>query len=141
MTALYELVPPGAEADLPPRVDPLKYQSQSRPDPGSANGELLTLKLRYKEPKEDSSRLMEIPLRKSTTDFENASSDFRFSAGVAGFGMLLRDSPYKGDLTWDEVLRIARSSQGDDTEGYRGEFLDLVRRAWAISELENIEDR
>ncbi|MEJ2078441.1 MAG: von Willebrand factor type A domain-containing protein [Acidobacteriota bacterium] len=139
VTVLYELVPPGTEADLPPRVDPLKYQAQPRSAAGSANGELLTLKLRYKEPKEDTSQIMEIPLRKSTTDFERASKDFRFAAGVAGFGMLLRDSKFKGNLTWDDVLRIAQNSRGEDSQGYRGEFIDLVHRARAISELEKME--
>ncbi len=141
VTVLYELVPPGAEVDLPPGVDPLKYQTRPRSAAGSTTGELLTLKLRYKEPKEETSRLMEIPLRKSAKDFDRASGDFRFAASVAGFGMLLRDSKFKGSLTWDDVLRIAQGSRGEDTGGYRGEFIDLVQRARAISDLEHLERR
>ena len=141
VTVLYELVPPGAEANLPPAVDPLKYQKRTRPASEAGSGELLTLKLRYKEPREETSRLMEIPLKASEKHFDKASTDFRFAASVAGFGMLLRDSRFKGDLSWDEVLEMARKSRGEDSEGYRSEFLDLIRRARALSDLDAIEER
>lgn len=75
---------------------------------------MLTLKLRYKEPDGDKSKLIEVPVRASTGAFEKASDNFRFAASVAGFGMLLRDSANKGSLTLDRLLEVAESSKGND---------------------------
>ena len=62
-----------------------------------------------------------------------ASDDFKFAAAVAGFGMLLRDSPHKGSLTYDAVLELASSAASRDPQGYRREFLTLVRKAQMLS--------
>ena len=66
-------------------------------------------------------------------EFAAAGRDFKFAAAVAGYGMLLRNSPHKGDLTWEKVLRLAEQGLGDDKEGYRAEFIDLTRTAQKLS--------
>jgi len=127
VTALYEIVPAGQPVNNVPPVDELKYQSSDKRSAGS--GELLTVKLRYKQPDGDISRKIEFPLNGKGRSFENAGEDFRFATAVAGFGMMLRDSQLKGDLTYKQVTEWATHSQGDDEFGYRREFLDLVRKA------------
>jgi len=142
VTALYELVPAGA-AEPKPVLDDLKYQGGQRVEGKGqrekelkdlaaddvVNKELLTLKLRYKKPDGDESTKIEYPLSEKGSQFRAASSDFRFAASVAAFGMILRDSPYRGAINMGGVGEIAASSLGDDAKGYRAEFLDLVRRA------------
>jgi len=130
VTALYEIVPPGVSSDVePPSTDESKYQSSSQPTGAAESGELLTLKMRYKQPDGDTSALLSFPARDEEKGFGEASSDFRFAAAVASFGMLLRDSQYKGNATYAAVLEIAQASAGVDESGYRGEFLELVPQA------------
>jgi Ca-activated chloride channel family protein len=128
VTALYEIVPPGAELWVP-GVDPLKYQQPARPVSGPDTGELLTLKLRYKEPAGEQSALIEAPLVDSGRAFQAAEPEFRFAAAVAAFGMVLRDSPNKGDADLGKVREWAKASAGDDKGGHRTEFLGLVDKA------------
>ncbi len=132
VTALYEVVPAGREMKLP-GVDPLKYQKTSTIH--TTAGELLTIKLRYKEPEGDSSKLMAVVVKDGDSAFENASNDFRFASAVAAFGMLLRDSPNKGRATYEDVIRLAWSAKGHDKQGYRSEFINLVRNAKDIASL------
>ncbi len=132
VTALYELIPPGAKPATP-TVDPLKYQEPSRPQASSeASPDLFTVKLRYKEPEGRDSKLIEVAVRDAGLDFGQASADFRFASSVAAFGMLLRDSPHKGTATYPAVVELAESSLGHDPNGYRSEFVGLVRRAQAL---------
>ncbi|MEQ9440222.1 MAG: von Willebrand factor type A domain-containing protein [Cyclobacteriaceae bacterium] len=127
VTALYEIIPVGTDAgDLLKSVDDLKYQQQKTERSASRTDEWLTLKLRYKAPDSNTSQLLEQPLTNEVLSLEQTSDNFRFSASVAGFGMLLRDSAFKGDLTYDAVAQLAREAQGKDTEGYRQEFIRLV---------------
>ncbi len=91
------------------------------------------MKLRYKTPDSDESELIERPLRDSGTSFAHASPDFRFAAAVAEFGMILRDSPHKGDGTVASVLDWAHDARGADQFGYRAGFLDLARKAQALA--------
>jgi Ca-activated chloride channel homolog len=134
VTALYELVPPGQEKDLP-GPDPLKYQpkAEATPAPGPHADELLTVKLRFKAPDGDTSREIERAVTDDGKDYAAASADFQFAAAVAAFGQLLRDSPFKGSATYAAVLELAEASRGPDPAGYRREFLDLVRKAQALS--------
>jgi Ca-activated chloride channel family protein len=133
VTALYEIVPVGAVGGA--GAEPLKYQP--RPEPtseaakpaGPVSTELLTVKLRYKQPEGDTSMLREMPLANRGGAFAAASKDLRFAAAVASFGMILRGSEYKGDATLSTVAEIAGGSLGTDAGGYRAEFLDLVRKA------------
>ena len=127
VTALYELVPPGREGDIP-AVDPLEFQKE-RASSSEGRDESLVVKLRYKRPAGDESRLIKVGLIDGGADaVSQASDDLQFAAAVAGFGMLLRDSPYKGSLTYDAVLELASSAARRDPQGYRREFLTLVRK-------------
>ncbi|WKN45508.1 vWA domain-containing protein [Tunicatimonas pelagia] len=127
VTALYEVIPAGIDAgDLLKSVDDLKYQKQKTERSASRTDEWLTLKLRYKAPDGDTSKLIEQPLTGEVKSFNEASENLRFAASVAGFGMLLRDSNFKGNLTYDAVAQMARESKGEDQEGYRQEFIRLV---------------
>lgn len=129
VTALYEVVPVGQEIPAG-KVEPSKYQVQEKASPATTNSdEVLTVRLRYKQPEGNESRELQFPVTKSDKPFTGASGDFQFAAAVASFGMLLRDSQYKGDASFDAVLEIAGSSRGEDAHGYRGEFLELVRTA------------
>jgi Ca-activated chloride channel family protein len=151
VTALYEVVPVGAPApETVPDVDPLKYQSPSASDETAADSkaetaaervaarrrsveEMLTLKIRYKEPKVDVSRKIEIPAIDTGVDFAAASKDFKFAAAVAGLGMILRDSAHKGAADYDRVLSWAEAGRGADLDGRRGEFIALVQKARALA--------
>lgn len=95
--------------------------------------EMLTLKLRYKEPEGDTSKLLEFPLTDAGALWEQSSRDLRFAAAVAGFGMMLRDSAHKGDMTWDAVAEWAQEGLGADANGYRAEFITLIEKAKAVT--------
>ena len=115
VTALYEIVPRGG-AIPGPDVDPLKYQTPTQapaPRRTARNGsnETLTLKIRYKDPNGTESKLMSLPLTDREGTFSKASVDFRFAASVAEFGMILRDSPYRGKASVGEVHRKCASQQ------------------------------
>jgi Ca-activated chloride channel family protein len=131
VTALYEIVPAG-RWEAAPAVDPLKYQTVPEPSRAAAVGELLTVKLRYKEPDEYASRLLTVPVPAGSGSIETASGDFKFAAAVAEFGMLLRDSAHKADADFAQVSRLALEGLGLDEGGYRDEFLKLVGRAEQI---------
>lgn len=132
VTALYEIIPAGEPVPGASSVDPLKYQ---KPEPlasgAPVSGDLLTVKLRYKQPDGTTSQLLEMPLAapEAFPAFAAASADFRFAAAVAAFGMKLRGSPDAGSISWDEILKIARGALGDDPGSYRAEFLTLVESA------------
>jgi len=122
VTALYELVPPGADA-LTSSVDPLKYQAAHVT---TSSPEMLTLKLRYKEPESETSKLLTYTVSDSKADVTAASNNLRFASAVAEFGMLLRNSKHKGDATYDEARQLAQKSLGRDYEGYRRDFLTMI---------------
>jgi Ca-activated chloride channel family protein len=133
VTALYEVVPAGAPDGMAP-VDPLKYQPAVEGKTAvatPASAEMLTIKLRYKEPDGQTSRLMEKPFTDTGATIAQSSGDLRWAAGVAGFGMLLRESQFKGDLSWEMVRSLTGTEVvGDQT---RAEFQQLVRRAEELS--------
>ncbi|HLP58391.1 MAG TPA: von Willebrand factor type A domain-containing protein [Candidatus Deferrimicrobium sp.] len=132
VTALYEIIPAGAAEEVR-KTDELKYQVTGVKPTASGSAEIMTVKLRYKLPKEETSKLIEKALVDPGMPLEKASENFRFSSAVAGFGMLLRDSKFKGDLTYDTVRTMARNSQGKDPEGYRAEFIRLVEACALLS--------
>jgi Ca-activated chloride channel family protein len=138
VTALYEIVPAGGEI-RGGRVDALKYQpASSAEEPperyvASASRELLTLKLRYKQPAGDTSRRLEFPVTDSGRRFDQASADFKFAAAVAEFGMLLRDSEFAGAASYGAVRELAGAAKGKDADGYRAEFLTLVQTAQRLA--------
>ena len=94
--------------------------------------ELLTVKLRYKEPDGDVSSKVEFPLTDAGTELAETSDDFRFAAAVASFGMVLRNSQYRGDSTFDTVIELANGGRGEDEHAYRSEFVQLVKMAKAL---------
>ena len=136
VTALYEIVPAGEEISGG-AVDDLKYQRPAEEKPeryvADDSKELLTLKLRYKQPDGNTSRLLEFPVTDSGKSFERASNDFKFATAVAEFGMLLRDSEFKGNSSYGTVLEQAEAAKGADAEGYRSEFLTLVKAAQRLA--------
>lgn len=129
VTALYEIIPAGSDEEVS-NVDPLEYQ-----DSKTVNSKnLLTVKLRYKEPDKDESKL--ITIRKKESEIRNvlASENFRFAASVAEFGMLLRDSEHKSNSSYEDVLTLAKESAGVDEYGYRSDFIKLVETAKLLSD-------
>ena len=134
VTALYEVVPAGADAAAAttPKVDELKYQKPALQR--VASGELLTLKLRYKDPDGDASKLLEFPVTDAGLAYAKATGDYKFAAAVAAFGMILRDSPHKGDATLAGVIELAQEGVGPDENGYRAEFVGLAHKARQIKE-------
>ena len=129
VTALYEVVPAGQKLENP-GVDELKYSRPPAEVPqGAAANELLTVKLRYKEPDGDVSRPLSVGVVDGGASYRNASDNFKFAAAVAQFGMLLRDSRYKGRASFDAAAELARASAGADLRGQRAEFVRLVERA------------
>jgi Ca-activated chloride channel family protein len=139
VTALYEVALVG-EADDQAGGEPLKYapvdpaaDATAVQRPADTSAELLTVKLRFKQPEGSASVLREVPLADRGGEFAAASADFRFAAAVAGFGMILRGSEFRGSATLPWVARTAAAALGDDRGGWRTEFLDLVRRAETLS--------
>jgi len=130
VTALYEIIPVGVDDEALDTVDELRYQKTAKHQSISKFGnELLNVKLRYKKPEEDNSKLLQYPLADNHISLKKASENFRFAASVAEFGMLLRDSKYKGDGSFEMVKSLAKESMGNDAEGYRKEFIHLVENA------------
>jgi Ca-activated chloride channel family protein len=132
VTALYEIIPAGSTEEVK-KTDELKYQETRVKTTASESEEIMTVKLRYKPPKEEKSKLIEHPVIDRDISLERASENFRFSAAVAGFGMLLRDSKFKGDMTYEAIIDLAKNSKGKDTEGYRAEFIRLAETCALLS--------
>ncbi|HEY0413285.1 MAG TPA: VWA domain-containing protein [Allosphingosinicella sp.] len=129
VTALYEIVPVGG-----PRLIGDRRYAAPRPLPaGAAASEYGFVKIRYKLPKSDTSRLISTPIDRASefARFADAPVDARFAAGVAGFAELLRGGRYTGALRYDDVLAIVSNARGRDEFGYRAELLQLIRAARA----------
>jgi Ca-activated chloride channel homolog len=128
VTALYEIVPAGGKG----RIDPLRYGAMSALL--SRSGELANLKLRYKQPDADASKLLEYPiLKQSIVAREKTSPDFRFAASVAAFGQMLRGGKYTSAFDFDDVEALAKTALSKDEEGYRREFVSLVKLAQTLA--------
>jgi hypothetical protein len=144
VTALYDVIPVGVSWKPEAAADAPAYQSpgpteiaSASPTPQSAlhtpqSSELLTVTLRYKLPGSDASEQADFALADHGTSFADASADFKFAAAVASFGMLLRDSPHRGDANFASVLAWSEQGRGIDTRGERSEFANLVTRASGI---------
>ena len=137
VTALYEVVPIGG----PRAIGDLRY-SKPRPVPeGASSAEYGFVKIRYKLPKSDTSRLISTPIARSleVRRFEEAPQDARFAAGVAAFAELLRGGRYTAAMTYDDVLRIVVPARGGDPFGYRSELVELVRAAKSAGAMAALE--
>jgi Ca-activated chloride channel family protein len=132
VTALYEIVPAGAGVE--PQVDPLEYQSPDGALTAKARtGEIMTVKLRYKQPDGSKSKLLTVPVRDGDGSLEGSTEDFRFSAAVAELGLLLRGSKWRGRASWAQTYALAEGALGQDPQGRRAELLELVRQAAALA--------
>lgn len=131
VTALYEIV---LNSSKHRSMDALRYSRHKETEVSHVD-ELAYLRLRYKQPDGSQSSLIEQQIKTSDIKDQLASSSdrFRFSASVAGFGQLLRGGKYTRDFTYDDVIKLARSSRGKDDYGYRGEFISLVNLAGSLS--------
>lgn len=141
VTALYEVVPAGMDVPRGGGAEPLRYQpgrgsGEAGGVPTAFDGELLYVKVRYKEPDETTSKLLAHPVDAAAG---SPSDDFRFAAAVAGFGMLLRESPHSADYTLDDVIRLAGAGKGADPRGYRGEFVRIVETVRDLGMLDGDE--
>lgn len=128
VTALYEIIPAGEKSNFIEPVDKPKYQQTTVKNNNNAQ-ELLTIKLRYKDPKDSTSQLIARTVENKSAAWEKASDNFRFAAGVAEFGMLLRNSEFKQQASYKQALQLAQSGMGKDEEGYRHELVTLVKNA------------
>ncbi len=134
VTAIYEVIPIGVKSHFLKDVDALKYQKDITPlSKTNHTQELLTVKFRYKAPDGEVSKLIEHPVLDKQIAISNTSDNFRFAAAVAQFGMLLRDSEFKSEASYDAVLNLARKARGNDEEGYRSEFIRLVESAQLLT--------
>lgn len=129
VTALYEIVPVGVESVYLKNIDELKYQTENGLSAAAKSKEVLTVKLRYKSPDENKSKLMEKVITDQQTSFNKTSENFRFAAAVAEFGLLLRQSEFKGMANYEQIIELAKNAKGSDDEGYRAEFIKLVKTA------------
>ena len=131
-TAMYEIVPIGVEMPLP-KAGKLKYQQATTDTPAAHTGRMANrAEMRYKNPDSEQGREL-ATVMPSNGLTKQPSEDFRFAASVAAFGMLLRDSDYKGNATYNAVLNWAKASQGEDRNGLRAEFVKLVSIARGMS--------
>jgi Ca-activated chloride channel homolog len=129
VTAIYEIIPVGVQSHFNKDVDELKYQKTAESIVNDVSNEIATVKFRYKNPNGDKSIEMVHPVMDTREDISQTSNNFKFSAAVAMFGMLLRNSEYKGNGTLQEVIKLATESRGVDKDGYRAEFIRLVKTA------------
>jgi Ca-activated chloride channel family protein len=136
VTALYEIVPAGIKDDYAGSVDPLKYQKTEPKPIGNGSDEMLTIKFRYKEKDASASKMESVTVKDKPEELKSTSVDFRFAAAVAEFGMLLRDSQFKHQSSFDQVISMAKNAKGEDQEGYRSEFVRLAESAKLMSKNE-----
>ena len=133
VTALYEIIPVGKTSPFLKNVDKLKYQEQEGFVKAVFNSEWMTVKLRYKQPDGNTSKMLEQAVNYDMKNKFHLSENYRFAAAVASFGMLLRNSEYKQHASYTSVLQLANTAVGKDVEGYRKEFIQLVKTAASIA--------
>lgn len=133
VTALYEIVPVRASDPSSPVSRNAAEADASSKGAAGASADLLSLEVSYRSPAQNGlPGKLQVGVPDVSRGADAATADYKFAAAVVGYGLLLRNSPFKGDLTWDKVLELAEEGQGPDREGYRAEFLQLVRKAAAL---------
>lgn len=132
VTALYEIVPVGVEFNSG-SIDPLKYQSTNKIVNTNFKGEIMTVKIRFKEPDGNKSRLIVKTVKNSDKNWKYSSNNFKWSAAIAEFGMILRDSEYIDFDSYKQVITLAKEAKGIDEFGYRSEFIRLIQSAELLS--------
>lgn len=128
VTALYEIVPNNTKQGK----NHLKYSTIQIRDSALAGNEIATIKFRYKKPDCSKSILVVSPIKEKIIRLKESTDNFRFSAAVAQWGMILRDSKFKRNSSYSQVLSLAKSARGEDREGYRNEFIRLVEITKAL---------
>ncbi|MFD2144307.1 vWA domain-containing protein [Mucilaginibacter antarcticus] len=126
VTALYEIIPVGVKDDFMGTVDPLKYQQTQKQAQPNGSTDIMTVKFRYKEPDGEKSRLQQVVVNARSVAINSASEDMRFAASVAGYGMLLRNSAFKQNTNFEDLIKLAKGAKGKDDNGYRAEFIRLA---------------
>jgi len=139
VTALYEIIPVGVESKFLAADKDLKYQDRDIKASAKRSEELLTVKFRYKAPDADASQLMEDVVVDKAVSLGKSSDNFRWSAAVATFGMLLRNSEFKGEATYEQARKLAAGARGKDTEGYRAEMIRLMETVGLMGKTETAE--
>jgi len=131
VTALYELIPAGQPIETA-AIDPLRYQQPNTLSSAATSDEMMTVKIRYKEPNGEKSALMTVAVARTTAP----SSELGFAAAVAEFGMLLRDSAFKGSSSFRDAIALAKRFKGEDQHGHRAEFIRLAGAADGVTRLQ-----
>ncbi len=126
VTALYEIIPVGVDSKFLPNVDKLKYQTSKI----NRSKEMVNVKVRYKQPLGNKSVKFELPVKGEKSNLNETSDNYRFSASVALFGMLLRNSKYVSYGDYSTVMQMAKEGKGLDKAGYRTEFIELVNKVY-----------
>lgn len=126
VTALYEIIPVGVKDSFTTSVDPLKYQKPAETKTANTSSEVMTVKFRYKDPNSEVSKLESVTVDDKPVSATKTSDDFRFAAAVAEYGLLLRDSQFKQNAKFDQLITMAKTAKGKDDEGYRAEFIRLA---------------
>ena len=135
VTALYEVIPTGIESAVKlPKIDPLKYQQVTHPTTAANSNELMQVKLRYKAPRGRQSKLIREAIVDRSRSVTRASDNLQFASAVAMYGLVLRESDYKGSASFSQVLDLAQQGMGRDLAGYRRAFIHLVQRSQRLSQ-------
>ena len=128
VTALYEIITTDSNTEIS-KIDELRYQENKKISNEKYNDELLTIKVRFKDPDKEESKLISVTVKDNCSDINKATENLKFIASVAQFGMLLRESEYKGNSNLKNTIELARTGKGKDENGYAGEFIRLIEAA------------
>lgn len=138
VTALYEIIPADSDEKIP-GIDDLKYQNTNPNDFAQNTNEIMTVKLRYKQPNENTSKLLETTISDDNfVSLDNAGDNFMFAAAISQFGMLLRNSEFKGTSTFENTIEFAKKSAGTDKNGYRKDFIRMAEAAALLYESQTL---
>ncbi|HET8828477.1 MAG TPA: VWA domain-containing protein, partial [Pelobium sp.] len=135
VTALYEIIPKGYTDEFVKKTDDMKYQKNKEL---KSSDELLTVKMRYKQPDGNKSKELSVSLADNNQKLADANLDFKFVAAVAEFGLLIRDSEFKQNATFENVITLAKKAKGIDDNGYRAEFIQLAENAKLLAKNQEI---
>ena len=138
VTALYEIIPAGSDEVLKANVDDLKYQQGSKHVKPNHEAEWMNIKLRYKHPESEKSRKIVRAVKHHGLTLAKTSHNFRFSAAVAGFGMLLKNDPSCGKMNYNTLLSLAQNARGIDKAGYRAEFIRILELAGTLNGMDRL---
>ncbi len=133
VTALYEIIPAGLKDSFTTSVDPLKYQKTDANVTLNNSPEMVTIKFRYKQPDGDKSEMEQVAVNDEPKALAKTTNDFRFAASVAEFGLLLRDSEFKQQASFNSLITMAKAAKGKDDDGYRAEFIRLAESVKLMS--------